>query len=225
MEQGSNRVMNENFVTARARGLMLCDVCGFLMQFKSKRPENIHCPRCGQAVYPRKPASLQRTAALVLAAAILYFPANMLPIMRTSTLTYVDNNTILSGIIELWSGNSWPLAIFVFFVSILVPLLKLAALSLLIISTHYQWRWRLQERTRLYRFLEFIGRWSMLDVFVVGLLVALVKLRGLATVTAGPGVPLFASVVILTMYASQAFDPRLMWDHQASSTPDPIRGS
>jgi paraquat-inducible protein A len=132
--------------------------------------------------------------------------------MHSHTLAYDQDDTILSGVVALWSGGSWPLAILVFFVSILVPTLKLISLSLLVVSTNYHWQWRVRERTVLYRFLEFIGRWSMLDVFVVGLLVALVKLRGIATIEAGPGALAFAAVVILTMYSAQSFDPRLMWD-------------
>ncbi len=147
-----------------------------------------------------------------MAAAILYVPANLLPIMRTTSVGYDEDDTILSGIVTLWSGPSWPLAILVFFVSILVPSFKLISLSLLVISTHRGGNWRLQERAALYRAIEFIGRWSMLDVFVVSLLVSLVQLRGVASIHAGVGAPAFASVVVLTMYAAQSFDPRLMWD-------------
>ena len=118
----------------------------------------------------------------------------------------------MSGIVALWEGGSWPLAVLVFFVSILVPTLKLISLSFLVLSTYYKWQPSIKERTDLYRFLEFIGRWSMLDIFVVGLLVALVQLQGVATIQAGPGALAFATVVVLTMYATQCFDPRLMWD-------------
>src|SRR5580693_583417 len=111
--------MTQHFVTAQASGFMQCQVCGLLMQHNAERQGTHRCRRCGETVYVRKPQSLQRTVALIVAAAILYLPANLLPIMHTSTITYEENNTILSGVIELWSGNSWPLAIFVFFVSIL----------------------------------------------------------------------------------------------------------
>jgi paraquat-inducible protein A len=132
--------------------------------------------------------------------------------MHSQTALYDEDDTIMSGIVALWQSGSWPLAVLVFFVSILVPTMKLLSLLLLVVSTHYHWQWRLRERTVLYRFLEFIGRWSMLDIFVVGLMVALVQLRGIASIEAGPGALAFAAVVILTMYSAQCFDPRLMWD-------------
>ena len=201
-----------NIITAESRGLVTCHVCG---QLSRGLAAGAICARCGSILHRRKPQSLQRTMALLVAAAILYVPANLLPIMHTATVTYDADDTILSGIVSLWLGGSWPLAILVFCVSILVPSLKLITLTLLVVSTRMGWRWRLQERAALYRLIEFIGRWSMLDVFVVSLLVALVQLRGFATIHAGFGAPAFASVVVLTMYAAQAFDPRLMWDRAA----------
>ena len=178
-------------------------------------PEGVEapaCSRCGAALHARKNTSLQRSWALLVAAAILYIPANALPIMHTSTLAYDEYDTIMSGVINLWSGGSWPLAVLVFSVSIVVPCLKLIALSILLVSTQRHSSWRLHDRAVLYRVIEFIGRWSMLDVFVVALLVGLVQLRGVATIHAEAGAVAFASVVILTMYATQCFDPRLMWD-------------
>jgi paraquat-inducible protein A len=170
------------------------------------------CCRCGAGLRARKNTSLQRSWALLVAAAILYIPANVLPIMHTSTLAYDEYDTIMSGVINLWAGGSWPLALLVFSVSIVVPCLKLIALSILLVSTQRHSSWRLHDRAVLYRVIEFIGRWSMLDVFVVALLVGLVQLRGVATIHAEAGAVAFASVVILTMYATQSFDPRLMWD-------------
>jgi paraquat-inducible protein A len=203
--------MSGIIVTADSRGLLTCHVCGQLSRALSGATD-VHCQRCGSRLHGRKPQSLQRTLALLVAGAILYVPANVLPIMHTSTVIYDEDDTIMSGVVALWSGGSWPLALLVFFVSILVPTLKLLSLSLLLISTHRGWHWRLHERAALYRLIEFIGRWSMLDVFVVALLVALVQLHGVAAIHAGPGALAFASVVVLTMYATQAFDPRLMWD-------------
>jgi paraquat-inducible protein A len=203
--------MSQITVTADSRGLLTCHVCGQLSRAVSGGID-VHCQRCGSRLHGRKPQSLQRTLALLVAGAILYVPANVLPIMHTSTVIYDEDDTIMSGVVALWSGGSWPLALLVFFVSILVPTLKLLSLSLLLISTHRGWHWRLHERAALYRLIEFIGRWSMLDVFVVALLVALVQLHGVAAIHAGPGALAFASVVVLTMYATQAFDPRLMWD-------------
>lgn len=207
--------MNDATVTGESRGLLTCHTCGLLSRAPGDAAADggdAACPRCGSVLHARKPHSLQRSFALLLAAAILYVPANLLPIMHTSTVTYEEDDTILSGIVALWVDGSWPLAILVFFVSILVPTLKLSALGLLLLSTHRGWRWRLHERAVLYRLIEFIGRWSMLDIFVVALLVALVQLRGFAAIHAGFGATAFAAVVVLTMYAAQAFDPRLMWD-------------
>ena len=207
--------MSKLLVTAAAHGLLSCHVCNFLCSPRHQAASQF-CPRCGCLLHARKPESLQRTTALLLAAGILYIPANTLPIMHTQTAMYDEDDTIMSGVVALWQGGSWPLAILVFFVSILVPTMKLMSLLLLVVSTHHHWQWRLRERTVLYRFLEFIGRWSMLDIFVVGLMVALVQLRGLASIQAGPGALAFATVVILTMYSAQCFDPRLMWDRKIS---------
>lgn len=207
--------MNDRVVTAQSQGLVICHVCGLLSRTQDTL-NDLRCLRCAGALHARKPESLQRTLALLLAAAILYVPANLLPIMHTSTAIYDGDDTIMSGVVTLWSGGSWPLAVLVFIVSIVVPTIKIISLSLLVVSTHRAWRWRVHERAALYRMIEFIGRWSMLDVFVVALLVALVQLRGVATIHAGLGAMAFASVVVLTMYAAQVFDPRLIWDRAFS---------
>ncbi|MDE0855878.1 MAG: paraquat-inducible protein A, partial [Nevskia sp.] len=158
-----------------------------------------------------------RSWAFLIAAAILYIPANVLPVMRTSTLLGSDDNTILSGVVELWSSGAWDLAVIVFVASVAVPLMKVACLSLLLLSSRRPLaRWR-RERTRIYRMVEFIGRWSMLDVFVVALLLSLVRFGILAEVRAGPGIVAFCAVVVLTMLASMSFDPRLIWDVRSSS--------
>ena len=210
--------MTEAALTGDSQGLLTCHTCGLL----ARAPDDggaADCPRCGSALHARKPQSLQRSLALLIAAAILYVPANLLPIMHTSTVTYEEDDTILSGVVALWEDGSWPLAMLVFGVSILIPTLKLISLGLLLLSTQRGWHWRVHERAVLYRLIEFIGRWSMLDIFVVALLVALVQLRGFAAIHAGFGATAFASVVVLTMYAAQAFDPRLMWDRSADSKP------
>lgn len=150
--------------------------------------------------------------ALLIAAAILYIPANLLPIMRTSSIVGSQEDTIMSGVIYFWMSGDWPLAVVVFVASILVPMLKLGVLLILVVSSQRRVAWRPLQRTRLYRIVERIGRWSMLDIFVVTLTVALVHFRSLAVITAGPGALAFGSVVILTMLASMQFDPRLIWD-------------
>lgn len=200
-----------NDVTTLRLGLLACHVCG-LVSRSPRAGGHGACGRCGAALHPRKPYSIRRTWALLIAAALLYVPANALPVMQTTTLFGSQEDTILSGVAYLWTSGSWPLAIVVFAASITVPLLKIIALTVLVVSTQRRAAWRPRERTRLYRVIELVGRWSMLDIYVVTVLVALVHLQGLATIQAGPGAVAFGAVVVLTMLASMSFDPRLIWD-------------
>lgn len=190
--------------------LCRCHDCGWLAPAPAHG--QAHCPRCGSALHGRKPDSIARSWALLIAAVLLYIPANLLPVMYTSSLGSTQADTILSGVVYLWVSGSWPLALVVFFASIMVPMLKLVSLALLLISVQTRSRWRPVDRTRLYRVTELVGRWSMVDIFVVTMLVALVNLRPLASVDAGPGAVAFGAVVVLTMLAAEAFDPRLIWD-------------
>ena len=200
--------------------LLGCHGCGLVLRDTLGRVAGF-CPRCDQALQRRKPDSQARSWAVLIAAAILYIPANVLPVMRTSTLFGADDNTILSGVVELWNGGAWDLAVIVFTASIAVPLMKMACLTLLLISSRQRSaRWQ-RERTRIYRMVEFIGRWSMLDVFVVALLLSLVRFGILAEVKAGPGIVAFCAVVVLTMLASMSFDPRMIWDVRSSAKPRP----
>jgi paraquat-inducible protein A len=143
---------------------------------------------------------------------ILYIPANLLPIMETSSLFGSQADTIMSGVVYLWRSGSWYLALVVFIASILVPMAKLIALILLLVSVQLHSRWQPLQRAKLYRMVELVGRWSMLDVYVVTLLVALVQLDALATIRPGPGALAFGAVVVLTLFAAMSFDPRLIWD-------------
>ncbi len=170
------------------------------------------CPRCGAALHRRKPDSFHRTASLAAAAAILYVPANLLPIMTVVYFGSGEPDTILSGVETLVAAGMLPIALLVFFASIAVPVLKLAGLCYLLLSVRRGSAARLKERTRLYRLIEGIGRWSMVDIFMISLLTALVQLGAIATVQAELGAVAFAMVVVVTMQASHAFDPRLMWD-------------
>jgi len=170
------------------------------------------CPRCGAELCRRKPNSLARTWALVIAASILYIPANVYPIMTVISFGKGEPDTILSGVQSLMASGMWPLAILVFFASITVPLIKLFGLTLLLISVQYQWQWRPRQRTILYRITEAVGRWSMIDIFMISILVALVRLEAIATIEPGVGATSFAAVVVLTMFAAMSFDPRLIWD-------------
>ncbi len=197
--------------TALQLGLLVCADCALLSR-RPTRPGQARCPRCGASVHPRRSASLARTWALLIAALVLYFPANLLPIMETSSLFGSQSDTILSGIAYLWDSGSWAIAAVVFVASVLVPITKMLALALLALSVQARWRWRPRERTRLYRLIELVGRWSMLDIYVVTVLVALVQVSALASIHAGPGTIAFGAVVVLTMFAAMAFDPRLIWD-------------
>jgi paraquat-inducible protein A len=170
------------------------------------------CSRCGNVLHARKPMSVQRTWACVVAAAVLYVPANVLPIMTTVQALEHEEHTLIGGILELWADGSWGLSIIVFIASIAVPVLKIGVLGLLAWTSRHAPAWRRLERARLYRLIEAVGHWSMLDVYVVVLLAATIRFGPLAGVQAGPGLLAFAAVVVLTMFATYAFDPKLIWD-------------
>ena len=172
----------------------------------------MQCPRCGAVLHRRKPNSLARTWALVLAAFIFYIPANLLPITKVTSLGIVQSDTIMSGVIYFIHSGMWPIALVIFVASVAVPLLKLLILTYLLISVQRRSTWRQKDRTQLYRITEAVGRWSMVDIYVVTILVALVNLGALATIEAGPGAAFFAAVVVITMFAAMSFDPRLIWD-------------
>ncbi len=186
-----------------------CEGCGKLAPFAG---EGSRCPRCGARLARRKRASLARTWALMLAAAILYVPANAYPIMTVISFGSGEPDTIVSGVQHLLESGMWPLALLVFFASITVPVLKICGLTLLLVTTQLGARWRLHDRTIMFRVIEGIGRWSMIDVFMLSILVGLVRLGRIASVTPGVGAISFAAVVVLTMLAALSFDPRVMWD-------------
>jgi len=193
-------------------GLAGCHTCGMLQ--KLPPGAHAHCPRCGSAVHLRKRNSLQVTWALLLTAIIAYVPANLYPVMTVVSLGHSQSDTILSGVIYLFLHGDWPLALIVFVASILVPLVKILSLIYLLLSVQRHSVLIRTQRTRLYRMIELIGRWSMVDVFVVSLLAALVQVGTLATILPGLGAIAFASVVVLTMVAALTFDPRLIWDQE-----------
>jgi paraquat-inducible protein A len=195
--------------TAAQLGLLSCHHCGTVWQGAA---EGEACGRCGTHLHRRKPHSIQRTWALLIAACIMYVPANLLPVMITKSLLGTQYDTILSGVIYFWVSGAYGLAAIIFIASFLVPLFKLTALMLLAYMAQRHSPAGQLERARLYRILEVIGRWSMLDVFVVSLLAGLVRIQGFAEITAGVGIAAFGAVVVLTMLASLSFDPRLTWD-------------
>lgn len=198
--------------TAQDIGAISCHTCHFLVLPEDLEIDKKQCPRCGSALHSRKSNSLNRTWALLIAAIIFYIPANIFPIMTVISFGQKSHDTIISGIIYLVESGQWVIGLVVFVASIFVPIFKIVALTFLVLSIQFKNRWRPKERTLLYRIIETIGRWSMIDVFMISILIALVKLKALATVEAGPGALAFAAVVILTMIAAMTFDPRLIWD-------------
>lgn len=199
--------MSEYPVTAAARNLASCHACCKLA------PASRHyCPRCGATLHLRIDNSLQRTLALLATAAILYIPANVYPIMITEQLGDTEVSTILGGVVLLIKLGSLPVAAVIFIASVIVPLAKLAAMFYLVWSVANRSDYGHRQRTRMFRVAELIGKWSMVDVFVVTILVALVHLSGLMVIRPGIAAYSFAGVVILTMLAAECFDPRLMWD-------------
>ena len=196
-------------------GILICTECHELNKQEADTDEQL-CTRCGALIHVRRPNSLTRTWALLITAAILYIPANLLPIMTVNSLGQGDPSTIMAGVIQLVQHGMFPIAAVVFIASILVPTFKLVGIGLLLFSVQRHQPLSAQQRIVMYRFIEFIGRWSMLDIFVIAILVALVNFGRLASIEANLGAAAFASVVILTMFAAVTFDPRLIWDNTES---------
>jgi paraquat-inducible protein A len=209
--------------TASGAGLVSCESC-HLVSRPAGADEPGYCRRCGERLEFRRRDSIATTWALASAAAVCYIPANLLPVLNTTTPQGSDDDTIMGGVIFLYTSGSWPLALMVLVASVMIPLGKLVSLAYLLISVQRGSVKNSRECTRLYRIVVFIGRWSMLDVFVDTFTVALVQLQPLMSVTPGPGVLFFAAVVVLTMLAAEAFDPRLIWDFANTNTGEPANG-
>ena len=203
----------EMTTTGMSLGYASCHVC-----YKLAPASLDHCPRCGAHLHTRQPQSIQRATALLITAVILYIPANLLPIMYTEALGSSSGSTIMGGVVILWKMGSYPVASVIFIASVMVPLGKMMALSVLLWSVARKHKFGARERTTLYRITEFIGKWSMIDVFVVAILVALIHLTGLLIFRPGPGALSFAGVVIITMLAAESFDSRLIWDLSGDSS-------
>jgi len=197
-------------MTGRSLGLLVCLECRATV--REGTVAQARCPRCFARLHARKPHSLGVTALLLLGAAILYVPANVLPVMYTDTFFDDEKDTILSGVLVLLHSGSWPIALLVFIASIVVPLLKIIALSVVVYSAWRRSPRRRRQRTELYRLVEFIGRWSMLDIYAISLLVTLVQIQSLASIVVGWGALAFGAVVVLTLLATRSFDERLLWD-------------
>jgi paraquat-inducible protein A len=207
-----------NGVTAKSAGYIRCEICEVVVRLPDGAEEAaLECPRCRSSIHTRRPHALARTWALVIAGLILYLPANLYPVMTVELLGRPDPSTILTGVRELFQSGMWEIGLLVFGASILVPLLKLLGLLYLLIGLSFGRRGasavsKRKDRTILYRIIEFIGRWSMLDMFLLSMLVALVRFGAIASIVPGIGATSFALVVTITMFAAASFDPRLLWD-------------
>ena len=207
--------MSAMALTAMPQGLQNCEGCGLLSRPAVGEHEG-RCPRCDKKLHFRKPRSLERTLAYLVAAMVCYIPANLLPVMTTITTSGRESDTILQGVVLLWSPTGWPLSLIVLFASIMIPSAKIVALAYLALTVQRGSVRNTAQRVRLYRLVEMIGRWSMVDVFVVTFTAALIQLQPLMSVSPAPGIFFFTAVVILTMLAVEEFDPRLIWDPTSS---------
>jgi paraquat-inducible protein A len=197
-------------------GLMKCRVCG-QMTHRSAIGAQVRCGRCRRVVTSRMTGSSEKTLAWLIAGIILYLPANLLPVMHTSTIRGREDSTIIGGIIEFWQGGSWDIAALIFVASVAVPVTKFLGIGLLLWTVRGRSAWARHERTKLYKFVEFIGYWSMLDVVVVAITCALLQFKALANAEPRLGIVFFCSVVVATMMAALSFDPRLIWDDSAGA--------
>ena len=194
-----------------------CRTCGQVHAARPIAPGTVaRCVRCNSVLTRHPPDSLHRTAALALAALALYIPANAFPILRLEIHGRVSDNTVWQGASRLFHDGDYFIATIVFLASILIPLLKLIGLFILVVTTRWQSKASRPLRTTMFQFIEGIGRWAMLDVFVVAILVSLVKLQSLATILPGKGLFAFGCVVVLTLLATASYDPHLIW-HQPPS--------
>lgn len=194
--------------------LCLCHTCGLACDM-THEPEE--CERCGAPLHQRKPNALTRTWAFMFTALAFYIPANLLPVMNTKMVGNGADSTIMSGVLEFWEAGAWDIALIIFIASIAVPGIKFVALTLLLVTVQRDSLWAQKERSKLYRFVEVIGYWSMLDVIVVALVAALVKFQALADIEPRPGILFFGLVVVFTMLAAMSFDPRLIWDKKVQN--------
>jgi paraquat-inducible protein A len=195
---------------AQHLGLVGCHACGLVCE--DGEGAAARCPRCGAPLHRRRPGSIGRAWALLLAAVICYIPANLLPVMVTKLFGSGGGSTIMSGVIQFWRHGSYGIALVIFIASVFVPCMKFLVLAMLLATSQRHSRRAMRERARLYRIVELTGYWSMLDVLVVALVAALVKFQGLSDVEPGVGILFFGIAVILTMLSAMNFDPRLIWD-------------
>jgi len=195
-------------------GLVLCRTCSLVVS-RASLPMDRRCPRCESRIEHRTPLSAEMTLAWLIAGIVFYIPANLLPVMHTSGLLGDADSTILGGILEFWHSGDWDIALLIFIASVAVPFTKFIAIGLLLLTVRKNSRWQQHQRTTLYRIVEFIGYWSMLDVIVVALTSALMQFQVLGTAEPRAGIAFFCAVVVVTMLSALSFDPRLIWDRRA----------
>lgn len=212
-ENPKNAALAAAAKTANADALVLCHSCHKLLSAGAGDPSDpSHCPRCGHSLHPRKVNSIARTWALLLTACLLTIPANLLPIMEVESFGVPDRSTIMDGILFFFREGSYGIGLVIFIASILVPLFKIIGLVIILLSIHFRWHSWLRHKAIMFRYIEFIGRWSMLDIFVITLLCALAQFGFLISIHAAPAAFYFTGVVLSTMFAALSFDPRLLWD-------------
>jgi paraquat-inducible protein A len=211
---GPNHVISENLESARDQSLIGCHFCGATLDGAA-----CHCSRCGHSIHSRRPQSLAGTIAFLIASVVMFIPANFFPIMQTTFLGMTESSTIIGGVFLLWSLGSYPVAIVIFLASVVIPIAKILSLSWLCWQYYYPTERELLQKIWLYRMTEVVGRWSMIDVFVVAVLTGLVQMGSFISILPGPAVLSFAAVVILTILAARTFDPRLLWDKNKAVTP------
>jgi paraquat-inducible protein A len=195
-------------------GLVLCRTCGLAVSRASLKVDR-RCPRCQGRIEHRTPLSTEMTLAWLIAGIVFYIPANLLPVMHTGGLLGEEDSTILGGIFEFWRSGDWDIALLIFIASVAVPFTKFISIGLLLLTVRKNSRWEQHQRTVLYRIVEFIGYWSMLDVIVVALTSALMQFQVLGTAEPRAGIAFFCAVVVVTMLSALSFDPRLIWDRPA----------
>ena len=218
--------MRQDTMPPRAHQLKMigCHSCGLVcedtLDAQAQAQAHARCPRCESDLYRRKPNSIMRAWALLLASIIFYIPANVMPMMNTSLFGSGMDSTIMEGVVSFWKSGSYGIALVIFIASVAVPCAKFLTLGLLLVTCQRRSLWKMRERSRLYRMVEFIGYWSMLDVLVVAIVAALVKFQGLSDIEPRVGILFFGMVVILTMLAAMSFDPRLIWDAETGYRQD-----
>ncbi len=202
----------DKIITGKEAGLVLCTECHKVHRYIPDAEQECKC--CGADLHQRKPDSINRTWAFLIASMILYIPANTMMIMNVAYFGADEPSTIMGGVILLLQMGSHAVAFVVFVASVLVPLFKMIGIMLILFSLKYKVNMTDRQRIKMFRFIEFIGRWSMLDIFVISILAALVHITGVAEITAGPAATAFGTVVVLTMLAASSFDTRLLWDYK-----------